>query len=62
MGHFYFVFINDLPLKISDSKVTISLLMTHLSTLAKKNNNIQSVETALQGSLSEIYLISVTPM
>ena len=51
MGHC--TFINDLPLQISNSKVSNDLF-TDDSSLHTSGKSIQSVETSLQGSLSEI--------
>ena len=51
MGHC--TFINDLPLQISNSKVSNDLF-TDDSSLHTSGKSIQSIETSLQGSFSEI--------
>ena len=47
------IFINDLPLHISNDKVSNNLFADDLS-LHTRGKNIQLVETALQGSLIEV--------
>ena len=47
------IFINDLPLHISNDKVSNDLFADD-SSLHTRGKNIQSVETSLQGSLNEV--------
>ncbi len=50
--HFY-IFINDLPLHISNDKVSNDLFADD-SSLHTRGKNIQLVETSLRGSLNEV--------